>query len=95
MLDIMGSTGEAYRPQVGQLRVAGSCGCGCPTIYFQDSPDEGIEMLASAGVPDGSGDMILLLGSATGLHTLEYVPHEGKAPDRWPEPESLTPLHWT
>src|SRR5204863_6757827 len=60
--------------QLAHLTVVGTCGCGCPTIYFgQQEKGSGIEVVADVGVR-GTHDAILLYVSDHGdLDSLEYV----------------------
>jgi hypothetical protein len=71
-------------PGIGALRVVGGCGCGCPTIHFDDRLD-GIELVADAEVDGADGDLILLFTANGSPTSLEYVWAGDEPPKDWPE----------
>ncbi|MFF5293374.1 hypothetical protein [Paractinoplanes globisporus] len=88
LLDLPFLDGARLRPQIADLRVVGTCGCGCPTVDFRTGPD-GLELIADARVAGTDGDAILLYGHDGVLDRLEYFWVGGPPPAGWPAPEML------
>jgi hypothetical protein len=88
LLDLPFLDGARLRPQIADLRVVGTCGCGCPTVDFRTGPD-GLELIADARVAGTDGDAILLYGHDGVLDRLEYFWVGGPPPAGWPAPETL------
>jgi hypothetical protein len=88
LLDLSDPDGVRLRQQIADLRVVGTCGCGCPTVDFRGDPD-GLELIADATVAGTDGDAILLFGHDGMLDRLEYVWVGGPPPARWPSPRML------
>jgi hypothetical protein len=75
-------------PGRDELRVVGGCGCGCPTIHFDDQLD-GIELIADAEVDGADGDLVLLFTANGVLTSLEYVWAGDTPPAEWPDAARL------
>jgi hypothetical protein len=88
LLGLSDPDGVRLRQQIADLRVVGTCGCGCPTVDFRGGPD-GLELIADATVAGTDGDAILLFGHDGMLDRLEYVWVGGPPPPRWPSPRML------
>ena len=81
---------DAIAREVDHLRVAGLCGCGCPTFYLRH-PEKGagIDVTAEAGVV-GTNDTILLFTSESGhLDSIEYVCVGDESPTEWPPADQI------
>ncbi|OJF09904.1 hypothetical protein EDD30_0378 [Couchioplanes caeruleus] len=84
---------ENLRRQAPEARVVGVCGCGCPSVDFQQDLGRGMTIQVDAGVRDGSDGLFLytvedarrgeLLGG------IEWVGAEDEHPDEFPPPELL------
>ncbi len=94
ILEILLGTGfpEAarIRMELPQLRVVGTCGCGCSTIYFKaDRKGHGIGIVADTGVRDTHDPILLFLREGAVLDSLEYVWTGESPPPTFPPPEDL------
>ena len=77
--------------QVDDVRVVGTCGCGCPTIHFgHRAKDRGIEKVADVAVSHTLDAVLLFVSDSGRLSSLEYMWID-EAPDEFPSPESLGP----
>ena len=88
LLDLPDPDDVRLRPEIADLRVVGTCGCGCPTVDFRGGPD-GLELIADAKVAGTDGDAILLFGHDGMLDRLEYMWVGGPPPASWPSPHLL------
>jgi hypothetical protein len=88
------AAGPNRASQLAQLRVVGTCGCGCPTIHFgHQDPSKGIEVVADVAVRE-TNDAILLFVSEHGfLDSLEYVWVGDDIPAEFPPPNLLGSSH--
>jgi hypothetical protein len=78
MLSVEFDAVQAYRDQVGSLRVIGSCGCGCLTIDFtRAEKGEGEELLTEAYTDNA---LVLLFARSGRLSCLEYAPIDEHLP---------------
>jgi hypothetical protein len=94
LLEMAGDDARRFRAQVDDLAVTGGIP-GDLTVWFNEPPEDGVEVVASAGVSaTGGGGFILLFSNrADRLQTLEYV-SDDRTPSDWPDPDQLLPLRW-
>jgi hypothetical protein len=90
LLDLAGDEGERFRAQVDELRVTGGLE-GDLTVWFNEPPEDGVEVVASAGVADVGGFLLLFSNRGGRLQTLEYVPLGNRELTDWPDPDQLRP----
>lgn len=69
-----GAAHPGLAAQLAQLSVVGTCGCGCPTIYFgHDEKGAGVEKVADVAVRDTYDSILLFVSEHGYLDSLEYV----------------------
>ena len=73
------------------LRVSGGLE-GDLMVWFNEQPEDGVEVVASAGVADIGGFLLLFSDRGDRLQTLEYVPLDDQMPTDWPDPDQLLPV---
>ncbi len=92
LLEMAGEEAQRFRPQVDDLRVTGTYKADL-MIDFNEPPEDGVEVVASAGVASDIGGFILLFSNrGDRLTTLEYVPLDDRMPKDWPDPDQLRPV---
>ena len=92
LLEMAGDEGQRFRAQVDDLKVTRTYGRDL-MVDFNDPPEDGVEVVASAGVATDIGGFILLFSNrADRLVALEYVPLDDRMPKDWPDAALLRPV---
>ena len=93
---VEGADDPALLAQLADVRVSGTCGCGCPTISFSGFNEPGgIEVAADAAVDGASGAILLFVSSTGQLVSLEYAWVTDEPPTEFPVVESLIKVRST
>jgi len=81
---------ERLGTQFAGAKVVGTCGCGCPSIYFaHNAKVGGVEVVAEAAI-DGTDDAVLLFVNSGGdLHSMEYMWVSDSPPSEFPDVSAL------
>jgi hypothetical protein len=80
---------EVLRDQVKDLLVTGGCGCGCPTINFQEGPSGGLGIVTEAWTPTKDRSVLLFVDGKRRLQSLELQWMTDAPPTEWPDPDEL------
>lgn len=86
---------ERLRAQAAEARVFGGCACGCPSIDFFEGRNNGMHLVANAGVRDSETYDGLFLytvdmpGTGEVLGGIEWVGQSESIPEESPAPEDL------
>lgn len=77
-----------FRSQAEDVRVVGTCGCGCPSVDFFNDPGAGLSTLVDAGL-DGTDDGLFLYALGDRLGGIEYVSSSDEMASELPDPLDL------
>jgi hypothetical protein len=80
---------DRLRAQVADLRVRGRCGCGCPSVHFQNETSGGMEVVAEGWTRSRDCSVLLFIDGESRLDALELMWMTEAPPAAWPEPSSL------